>query len=61
MDCDLKSFDAVNHDRLMSSLQAKVRAPQVLRLMRRYLQAGVVWQPGLAYRASPGEPIGQQV
>ncbi|MEX1049308.1 MAG: reverse transcriptase domain-containing protein [Akkermansiaceae bacterium] len=47
VECDLKSFfDTVNHDRLMSALQEKVRCPRVLGLIRRYLMAGVVLPDG---------------
>lgn len=42
VDCDLEAFfDGVNHDLLMEQLKAKHRDPQLLRLINRYLKAGV--------------------
>jgi RNA-directed DNA polymerase len=43
VDIDLeKFFDRVNHDILMSRIGRKVRDKRVLRLIRRYLQAGMM-------------------
>ncbi len=43
VDLDLdRFFDRVNRDRLMSRIQARVDDKQVLRLIRRYLDAGVM-------------------
>ena len=43
VDVDLsKFFDRVNHDLLMSLLGRKVRNKRVLRLIKRYLRAGVI-------------------
>ncbi len=43
VDLDLeKFFDRVNHDLLMARLARKVRDKRVLRLIRRYLQAGIM-------------------
>jgi len=42
VDCDLESFfDGVNHDLLMEQLKVKHGDPQLLRLINRYLKAGV--------------------
>ena len=42
VDCDLEGFfDSVNHDLLMKQLKEKHRNPQLLRLINRYLKAGV--------------------
>jgi RNA-directed DNA polymerase len=42
VDCDLESFfDGVNHDLLMARLKEKHQDPQFLRLINRYLKAGV--------------------
>ena len=47
VDCDLQSFfDTVNHQRLMSQLREKIKDPKVLRLIQRYLTAGVVLPDG---------------
>ena len=37
-----KSFDRVNHDRLMSILARRIRDKRVLRLIRAFLNAGVM-------------------
>lgn len=43
VDIDLeKFFDQVNHDRLMRTLSNRIHDPNVLRLIRRYLQAGIM-------------------
>jgi len=43
VDCDLKSFfDTVNHGLLMNRLARKVHDNRVLRLISRYLKAGVI-------------------
>jgi len=42
VDCDLKAFfDQVNHDRLMQKLKEKHSEPLLLKLINRYLKAGV--------------------
>lgn len=42
VDCDLEAFfDGVNHDLLMEQLKEKHRDPELLRLINRYLKAGV--------------------
>jgi retron-type reverse transcriptase len=47
VDCDLKSFfDTVNHGLLMDRLVRKVRDKRVLRLISRYLNAGVILPNG---------------
>jgi RNA-directed DNA polymerase len=59
VDCDLKSFfDTVNHERLMGQLREKVHDRQVLGLIRRYLEAGVVLPDGTREDASQGVPQG---
>ena len=59
VDCDLKSFfDTVNHDRLMAQLRGKVRDRKVLRLIRRYLNAGVVLPNGSREATPTGVPQG---
>lgn len=59
VDCDLKSFfDTVNHDRLMEQLRGKVRDRQVLGLIRRYLQAGVIMPDGCREATLVGVPQG---
>jgi len=59
VDCDLKSFfDTVNHDRLMERLREKVRDREVLGLIRRYLQAGVVLPDGSREATPCGVPQG---
>ena len=59
VDCDLKSFfDTVNHDRLMDQLRVKVKDREVLCLIRRYLEAGVVLPDGPREATSRGVPQG---
>jgi len=59
VDCDLKSFfDTVSHDRLMGQLREKIRDPLVLRLIRRYLTAGVVLPDGTREATPQGVPQG---
>lgn len=59
VDCDLQSFfDTVNHQRLMNQLREKIRDPRVLRLIQRYLVAGVVLPDGTREATPQGVPQG---
>lgn len=59
VDCDLKSFfDHVDHDRLMVRVAARVRDHRVLRLIGRYLRAGVVLPDGTREPTPRGVPQG---
>jgi len=58
VDLDLeKFFDRVNHDVLMSRVARKVKDKRVLRLLRRYLQAGIM-VGGLVEPSREGTPQG---
>ncbi len=58
IDLDLKSFfDVVNQDFLMSLLHRKIKDPLVLKLIRKYLQTGILIEGVLQERAS-GTPQG---
>jgi RNA-directed DNA polymerase len=58
VDLDIeKFFDRVNHDILMSRIARKVKDKRVLRLIRRYLQAGIM-RDGLETARSEGTPQG---
>lgn len=58
VDMDLeKFFDRVNHDKLMTRVGRRVRDSCVLRLIRRYLEAGVM-RDGVCVRREDGTPQG---
>jgi RNA-directed DNA polymerase len=58
VDLDLeKFFDRVNHDVLMSRVARKVKDKRVLRLIRGYLQAGIM-DGGLVEPSREGTPQG---
>ena len=58
VDMDLeKFFDRVNHDLLMSKLAEKIDDARVLKLIRRYLEAGMM-QDGIVSPRSEGTPQG---
>ena len=52
-----KFFDRVNHDRLMSRLASKIADKRVLKLIRRYLNAGTMINGVITY-ADEGTPQG---
>ena len=58
VDMDLeKFFDRVNHDVLMSRLARRIEDKRILRLVRRYLQAGMM-AGGIVSPRSEGTPQG---
>ena len=58
VDMDLeKFFDRVNHDVLMARLARKITDKRILRLIRRYLQAGAMTD-GVTSLRSEGTPQG---
>jgi RNA-directed DNA polymerase len=59
VDMDLsKFFDRVNHDRLMSRLATRIKDKRVLKLIRRYLNAGTMIN-GVITHADEGTPQGR--
>ena len=58
VDMDMKSFfDEVNHDRLMHRLSKHIKDKQLLKLIRKYLQSGVM-VGGLVHQRLKGTPQG---
>lgn len=59
VDIDLeKFFDRVNHDKLMARVARKVRDKRLLRLIRSYLEAGVMLNGVVVARTDEGTPQG---
>ena len=59
IDCDLKAFfDTVNHDRRLTCLRRKIGGGLLLRLIGRYLRAGVVLPDGQREATPLGVPQG---
>jgi RNA-directed DNA polymerase len=59
VDCDLKAFfDTVNHDRLLTQLRDKIGGGKLLRLIGRYLRAGVELPDGSREATPVGVPQG---
>jgi RNA-directed DNA polymerase len=58
VDIDLeKFFDRVNHDRLMTLVAKKVKDKRVLKLTRKYLEAGIMLE-GVKVKSEEGTPQG---
>ena len=58
VDMDIeKFFDEVNHDILMSRIARKVKDKQILHLIRKYLQSGIM-ENGIQVRREKGTPQG---
>ena len=58
VDIDLeKFFDRVNHDKLMSEVEKRIKDPRVSTLIRRYLKAGLL-ADGLVVAVDEGTPQG---
>lgn len=59
VDCDLKSyFDTVNHDRLVYQIGKRVKEKKVLRLIGKYLRAGIRYTDGSTEKTLKGIPQG---
>lgn len=59
VDCDLKQyFDTINHDKLMYLLKQHLDDKSILRLINRFLQAGVIELNGNFQKTGKGAPQG---
>ena len=59
VDCDLKAFfDTVNHDKLLTQLRNRIGGGKLLRLIGRYLRAGVELPDGSREATPLGVPQG---
>lgn len=59
VDCDLKGyFDTVNHDLLIHQLRERISDKRVLRLIGKYLRAGVRLEDGSTQKTVKGVPQG---
>ncbi len=58
VDCDLEAFfDCVNHDLLLERLKVKFQNPPLLRLINRFLKAGI-YADGITLASTEGVPQG---
>jgi len=58
IDIDIeKFFDRVNHDILMSKLEKRIKDKRLLRIIRRFLETGMMWQ-GVVINREEGMPQG---
>ena len=59
VDCDLKAFfDTVDHQKLMEKLRKNIADPRVLKLILKYLKAGVILPNGSYEDTGKGVPQG---
>ena len=58
LDTDIKGyFDNINHDNLMKCLEKKIKDPNILRLIKRFLKAGII-KNGTYVKGEIGTPQG---
>lgn len=58
LDADIKGyFDNINHEVVMKALETHIKDPNVLRLIKRFLKAGIM-ENGKYYTSSSGTPQG---
>jgi RNA-directed DNA polymerase len=59
VDCDLKAlFDTVDHQKLIGKLRERIAVPRLMKLILKYLQAGVILRNGCFEETDKGMPQG---
>jgi RNA-directed DNA polymerase len=59
VDCDLKAFfDTVDHRKLMGKLRERIADPRLMKLILKYLKAGVILRNGCFEETDKGVPQG---
>lgn len=58
VEADIKGFfDNINHDKLINCLELHIKDPNIIRLVKRFLKAGII-ENGIYYESETGTPQG---